>query len=399
MKPGRLKSVLLAILLATSTACAGARGALEQIMDMPAASLLLEDSGKVLVAHNPDTGRIPASTLKILTAWLAIRHWGLDHHFSTDFYLDDQQTLWVKGYGDPMLVSEEIETIAGRLRQTGLHSVNGIRVDSSYFADRLNVDGRSQSNNPYDAPVAALAANFNTLYIRKTANGLSSAEPQTPLTAVARRVAKKLNNGKQRVNIKNARLSARYFGELLRAKLRTQGIVVNGDISNQAVPDHLAPYYHHRNTRSLGDVLRAMLRYSTNFIANQLFLMLGAEANGAPADLSKAQAYALKQIEADFRWTHFSMVEGSGLSRANRISARQMTELLERFRPYKALLPSAEPGILAKTGTLTGISCYAGYIENRPFALFINQPVPYGLRRQATEELRRMAGGGSAPVR
>ncbi len=397
MLPPRLNLLILLLLLATAVHAELAT-AISKIAHMPAASLLLgKENAKPIIDYRAEIPRVPASTLKILTAWLAIQHWGLQHHFHTDFFLDRQNILWIRGYGDPMLVSEEIQVIADRLQSRGLTSLGGIRTDDGFFQKGLHVDGQSSSNNPYDAPVAALAANFNTLYLNKSANGLRSAEPQTPLTPTARRIARTMKPGTQRIGIGNAQLSARYFAEILAARLRGNGVAVNGEIRSQQIPADLPLYYRHYNSHNLEHVLRAMLRYSTNFIANQLFLILGAENAGAPASFAKATAYAQEEVQRQFHWRQFVIREGAGLSRENRISARQMVELLVEFYPYRALLPAAKPGILAKTGTLKGISCYAGYAEDLPFALFINQPVPYGLRKQVATALRRLAT--SAPVR
>lgn len=399
MFPVPFSPVLLILLFSVAPADAATPAVLEKIENMPATSLLmLEGNGQALIAHAQNTPRIPASTLKILTAWLAIERWGLEHRFHTDFFVDKEQGLWVKGYGDPMLVSEEIQRIAVELRSQGLASVRNIYVDESHFGRELTIDGRSASDNPYDAHAAALAANFNTLYLNKTAHGLGSAEAQTPLTDIARQLGKGLKNGKQRINLKDARLSGRYFAEILREKLRRQHVDVKGAIHSQTLAENLPLFYRHHNSNTLGKVLTAMLRYSTNFIANQIFLMLGAAQDGAPADFSKAQRYANDQVSKTFRWEGFFITEGAGLSRKNRISARQMTELLEVFRPYRLLLPAAKQGVLAKTGTLKGISCYAGYVDERPFALFINQPAPYNLRLQVVRALQQFPSA-SAPVR
>ncbi len=398
MLPTHFK-LLIPILLSLATAVqAEVSTTISKIEHMSSASLLLRgDNTKPIIEYRAETPRIPASTLKILTAWLAIQRWGLQYHFYTDFFLDHQNTLWIKGYGDPMLVSEEIQAIADGLQSKGLNALSGIRTDDSFFQDGLHVDGQSSSDNPYDAPVAALAANFNTLYLSKSSGELQSAESQTPLTTSARRIARNLKHGKQRISIGDAQLSARYFAEILAAKLLGNGVAVNGEIRSQKIPANLSLFYRHYSSRSLEDVLRAMLRYSTNFIANQLFLMLGAESAGAPANFAKGVAYARREIERQFHWRQFTLKEGAGLSRRNRISARQMVELLAEFYPYRALLPAAKPGILAKTGTLKGISCYAGYVEDLPFALFINQPAPYGLRKQVATALRQLTK--SAPVR
>jgi D-alanyl-D-alanine carboxypeptidase/D-alanyl-D-alanine-endopeptidase (penicillin-binding protein 4) len=393
-----MKLLFLALLLMASAGQAGQTAVISKIGHMPSSSLiLLGENERPIVSYQADSPRIPASTLKVLTAWLAIKHWGLTHRFHTDFFVDEQQILWIKGYGDPMLVSEEIERIARELYTKGLRSINGIHADASYFQHKLHIEGQSDSDNPYDAPVAALAANFNTLFLNKSSKGLRSAESQTPLTTTARQIAKGMKIGRQRVNLGDSRLSARYFAEILQIKLRQQGVDVYGEIDILGAPEKLTLFYRHYNSHTLEDVLRAMLRYSTNFIANQLFLMLGAEDQGAPANFLKAQSHAQEQVAATFHWEGFVIREGAGLSRANRISARQMIELLQAFHPYRSLLPATEPGILAKTGTLKGISCYAGYVEDLPFALFINQPAPYGLRKQVVTALRQLTK--STPVR
>ena len=87
-----------------------------------------------------------------------------------------------------------------------------------------------------------------------------------------------------------------------------------------------------------------MLRYSNNFIANQLFLTLGAQTSGYPATIEAARA-ALQQQLAELYGDSFGsdpqsllMLEGSGLSRTQRISAAGMMRILEVFKPYFDLL-------------------------------------------------------------
>lgn len=360
---------------------------------MPRASLLLDsnDPGS-RISYQSDTQRVPASTLKILTTWLAIQQWGLDHRFHTDFYLDKQHNLWIKGYGDPSLVSEEIGAIAKALAASGLKRINSIYTDESYFQPIVSVDGQSTSDNPYDAPLAPLAANFNTIYVRVNQQGVRSAEPQTPLTDTARQLAARLKPGRHRINIGDSRLSGGYFAELLRARLRKQGLQVGDVISSARVPAGLPLHYRHLNSSTLETVLKSMLRYSTNFTANQLFLMLGAEKYGAPASMEKSRRAAMEKITSVFDWPGFEIYEGAGLSRGNRISASQMIELLHVFQPWRNLLYSDIQGIQAKTGTLNGISSYTGYLDQgsqiTPFALFIEQHVSFDFRKRVARELQ-----------
>jgi len=334
----KLSLLICCFVLVHNSHSAFSGNALQRLLNMPQSSLLLDSQAPASrISYQSDTLRIPASTLKILTAWLAIERWGLDHHFHTDFFLDEAQNLWIKGYGDPMLVSEEIETIAKTLVASGIKQIASIYTDESYFQPHILVDGQSSSNNPYDAPLAPLAANFNTIHVRVNKHGVNSAEPQTPLTDTARQLAAKLKAGKHRVNIGGNLLSARYFAELLQAKLRSQGVTVKGSIQSVTVPPELALYYRHQNSHTLDSVLKAMLRYSTNFTANQLFLMLGTEQYGPPASMDKSRRAAMEKVTSTFNWPGFEIHEGAGLSRNNRISSSQMIELLHAFQPWKRL--------------------------------------------------------------
>jgi D-alanyl-D-alanine carboxypeptidase/D-alanyl-D-alanine-endopeptidase (penicillin-binding protein 4) len=367
---------------------------LKQLEQLEQTSLLALDSrGNRIASIAQNQTRIPASTLKILTAWLAITHWGLESRFFTDFYLVNNRFLWVKGYGDPFLVSEEIDLIALALKKTGLKQIQGLGLDEQFFAANIQIDGQSSSTNPYDAPLAALSANFNTLYLQRTPSGIQSAEPQTPLTAIGRTLGKSMQGKKTRFNIQDRRLSSRYFGELLASKMNSHGIKTFGDIYTDKLPSNAKLLYRHYNSHPLSDVLKAMLQYSTNFIANQLFLMLGADYYGAPATLEKAQRFANLQVKTHLGWNDVYIQEGAGLSRKNKISATQFMELLHQFQPYRKLLASKIRGIYGKTGTLNGVSCYAGFIESpsgpAPFALFINSPVPYNYRMRVARALQR----------
>jgi D-alanyl-D-alanine carboxypeptidase/D-alanyl-D-alanine-endopeptidase (penicillin-binding protein 4) len=334
---------------------------------------------------------VPASTLKLLTALAAFDRWGPDHRFRTDFFLDGDGWLLVKGYGDPFLVSEEIDLVAGALKAHGVTRVAGIATDSSYFAPDVEVAGRSGSDNPYDAPVAPLAANFNTLYVRVVHGRVASAEPQTPLTPLALSLSRRLGEGRQRINLGRRDLAPRYFAELLAAKLREIGVEVDDGWREAEVPAGVEPVYRHYNSRDLRALVTAMLEYSNNFIANHLFLELGDDGTGRPLTMAAAREAMSAWVDRTFGWEDYRIEEGAGLSRGNRLSARQLVEVVKVFAPYRDLLPAQSDRVLAKSGTLRGVSCYAGFVlrdgQWAPFALMVNQPVAYSLREEVAEQL------------
>ncbi|MCK5897904.1 MAG: D-alanyl-D-alanine carboxypeptidase [Methylococcales bacterium] len=380
---------LFFILLTLFSSQVLAQSSLQRLYQLPKASLAV--AGRSNLNFRPNKLRVPASTLKVLTALLALKKWGSDHHFKTDFYFDKKTgVLTVKGYGDPYLTSEELDKMIQGLKDKGLAEIKGLNVDDSYFEDNIFIDGRSRTNNPYDAPLSALAINFNTLNIRRTKSGISSGESQTPLTPLMRRFAKRLPRGKHRVNLQKQSYAATYFAEVFQVKLEQHGIKVSGEITSRQSFKQQTPFYQHSNSKTLSETVAAMLKYSNNFIANQLFLMLGAEAEGQPATIQKSRQAYSEQVKALFNWDR-TFYEGAGLSRKNFISANEMLQVLEQFAPYRELMKSQNDRIFAKTGTLTGVSTYAGYLYKNngwtPFALFINQAVSGNFRMRVASEL------------
>lgn len=393
----RLKSIstlLLGVVLSTSgipIVAADSGNPVSRVLKLSNASLMVEEGGRTVVDHNADRAMVPASTMKILTALAAIQRWGLGHRFHTDFFLGGDNRLWVKGYGDPYLVSEELNRIAKALKAKGVRNVAGVGTDDSYFDPGVEISGRSSSDNPYDAPVTALAANFNTVNVVNRGGSTRSAEAQTPLTPLARQFGKSLGAGEHRVNLKQRDKALLYFGELLSAKLELAGIEVKGAPRNGRVPFGAKKVYRHENSRDLRAVVAAMLKYSNNFIANGLFLKLADRGDGRPLGIPGAQRTAASWVDKSFGWRNYKIVDGAGLSRGNRLSARQLVEAVNAFEPYLNLLPKQNARVRAKTGTLRGVSCYAGFVKRNgrwePFSLLINQEAPYNLRLQVADDL------------
>jgi serine-type D-Ala-D-Ala carboxypeptidase/endopeptidase (penicillin-binding protein 4) len=375
-----------------------AEDALSQYSALTNAGLLVVNAqGQSVIADHAQKPFIPASTTKLVTAWLALNHWGAVHRFRTEFYLDSNtNTLWVKGSGDPFLVSEELAFIAGNLKQRGIQKLSAIGLDSSFFQPDLLLPGTGRTDNPYDAVSSAIAANFNTVNINKFSGRVSAAEPETPLTAYAKKLSQRLSNGTWRINTgHDPRNAEKYFAELLSAFLRQQNVKVGKQIIYGTNPV-LQPFYTHVSSKTLAEMIRPMLKYSTNFIANQLILMLSAEVYQRPANAADVQSYMQETLAHHFHWKNFSLQDGAGLSTANRLSPAQLVDLLQAFSPWKHLLPEIETAVYAKTGTLEKVSTLAGYLvhKNRwePFALMINQSVPGNLRNRIALKLVSLQG-------
>ncbi len=366
---------------------------LDTLNTLPSSSLLLVDNdNNVLHKRNSEHLYIPASTIKILTSLIALNHWGADYRFKTDFYFDPiANSLWIKGYGDPYLVSEELDIIVNKIKAAGINELDGIGIDNSYFSKTVTIDGQGNSLNPYDASLSATAANFNTINVRVYENSISSSETQTPLTPLANVLAKGLPIGTHRINLGDAEYGPRYFSELLKAKLNLSKIPTDSFFQSGDIPTSSVKLFTHRNSKTLEQIIISMLEFSNNFIANQLFLSLGADIHKAPANLEKSQAVVKQYIDDNFTWTDYIVIEGAGLSRQNRMSAKQLVDVLDKFKPYRNLMPSQTQEIFAKSGTLKEVSTYAGYINRNdywmPFAIMINQRVSFRFREKVAIEL------------
>jgi D-alanyl-D-alanine carboxypeptidase/D-alanyl-D-alanine-endopeptidase (penicillin-binding protein 4) len=297
-----------------------------------------------------------------LTA-LASRHaLGAAHRFETAFYLSDTGDLKIKGYGDPLLLSEDVDRIAKRLAQ-GLADIRDVVTDDTYFADPLNVPGIGSSAEPYNAPNGALSVNFNTVAFRRIGGGYVSGEPQTPLLSMVKDRIRSTGMKSGRIPLSQAGGEpSRYAGALFVHFLREHGVRIRGGVRRGRVDERSdRPVYRHRSRHDIDAVIREMLAFSNNFMANQLLVAAGARRYGPPGDLDKGvrsvRAYAGERLGFE----SVRMVEGSGISRENRISARQLMAVLQAFAPLRHLLP-LENGDAHKTGTLSGVRTRVGYL-------------------------------------
>jgi D-alanyl-D-alanine carboxypeptidase/D-alanyl-D-alanine-endopeptidase (penicillin-binding protein 4) len=349
----------------------------------PEDSLLIADPrGRVMISKNAGKKLVPASILKIFTSLGALHYLGPNFRFQTEFYLDKESNLKVKGFGDPLLVSETVNDISRFVSALIGNSVkiNDLIVDDSYFDRPLTIPGVSSSSQPYDAPNGALCVNFNTVFFERTKSGYSSAEPQTPLLPYAEKKikAQKLKSGRIVLShIENE--NTIYAGKLFQYFLEQQGIQFRGKVKLGRVNrDEDKLIYRYVSRFSMEQLIARLLEHSNNFATNQLFITTGIKALGPPGNIKKGVAAALAYAKDILQIDDMTLVEGSGISRKNRISARHMHHFLEAFAPYHRLM-RREGREYYKTGTLDGVSTRAGYIVGEKdglyhYVIMINTP-------------------------
>ena len=301
-------------------------------------------TGEVLYAKNAHKFHHPASTMKLITAAAALTKLGSTFRFETTLYADAivngrvAGNVYLNGKADPVLQEGDLEKMVIALRDAGVQSVfGGIVVDETYLDAVREGPGWMWDDKPLR--LSALSLRVGTVEDRALA-----------------------------------------CGTVLKEMLQQAGIVVNGEVSHGTVPSGAVVIATHLSP-PLMDILRLMNKPSDNVIAELIFKTLGAEVKGEPGTWQKG-----RQVIGEFlgeMGSGFRIVDGSGLSRYNLVTAELLANLLvfvyndfELMPDYVASLPiagvdgtlknrmkgmRAEKVLRAKTGTLSGVSALAGY--------------------------------------
>ncbi len=271
--------------------------------------------------------------------------------------------LYVRGGGDPFLISEELALLTRRLAAAiGKKPITGVVLDASYYPADLRIPGIEDTTESYDALNGAFSVNFNTIAAVRKGDVVLPAEAQTPITPLAISLFRARGpNGRGRVNLsQDSAISLRSVGELLAAFLVWAGAKINGQIATGTVPEALTSIYVHRQSRALSQILIELLRDSNNYVANQIFLEIGGYRLGGSVSLEKSLTVANEALAAHGLTEAIHLDEGSGISRGNSFTARGLAKVLKLFEPYVNLLRGHDGGA-NKTGSLNGIRTLAGY--------------------------------------
>ncbi len=360
----RLLALACALLLLPAPALAGIK---EKVAAMAPSALILvvDEKGNELIAQAVNKPFVPASVTKLVTAWLALEVLGPDYRFETKFYLDKNRVLYVRGGGDPFLISEELAPLATELvAAIGKEPITGIVLDASYYPSNLRIPGIEDTDESYNALNSALAVNFNTIAAVRKGNTVSSAEEQTPITPLAiSQFRSRGPQGRGRISLaQDPAVSLQYAGELIAAFIERAGGSVKGKISTGTVPEDLKPVYVHKS-RTLSQILVQLLIASNNYIANQVFLEIGGTLGGA-VSLEKSLQVANAMLAANGLGDAIHLEEGSGISRDNHFTASGLAHVLELFASHANLLHGHDGG-MNKTGTMSGVHTLAGYADTK----------------------------------
>ncbi len=390
-------------------------------------------TGQVLMERTPDLPLVPASTMKVVTSSAALSTLNPDFVFITEVLVDKVKAssvgnIYLKGFGDPYLVTEQLFKLTKEVRDKGLTEVRGnIVVDDSYFIPGEPIDEQEKlGHRAYHAPYSALSLNFNSVKITvhpgakvgdpakvlfdpvseyltvkggvKTVKGnhpanLAIERECTPKGRDVILISGTIGTGApSKSRYVNVCTPSLYAGEVFKEFLLREGIKVNGKVVQGKVPPTAVSYYKFESL-PLGIVVYYLNKYSNNVMAELLGLAVGAAAHGAPGTREKGLAVIRKHLlSIGVDEGLFALSEASGLSRNNRLSASALVRcLLSTARSFpcnvefmsslgvagtdgtlkeKFTDQGARRRIRAKTGTLRGVNGLAGFGHSREGTVF-----------------------------
>jgi D-alanyl-D-alanine carboxypeptidase/D-alanyl-D-alanine-endopeptidase (penicillin-binding protein 4) len=338
-------------------------------------------SGAVLFTQNAALPLAPASNEKLPLTYALLSNLGASYRIETDVLGEGSQdgttfdgTLVLEGGGDPTLSTAGLRSLAAQLRSAGIrHVTGGIVADESYFDARRTVAGWKPSFYIQESPpLSALVVD------RARVGGFVT---RTPALAAA---------------------------TAFRTTLRGVGIAVDGAATVGHVDDFSVPLAQ-IDSPPLGSIIRFMDRESDNFTAELLLKQLGAVVLDRGTSAAGASVVMRTLAEAGVPMSGVRVVDGSGLSRLDRLTANAVAAVLHAawndpaVRPaFVAALPvagvngtledrlrkpPARGRVLAKTGTTADASALSGYVSTRfLFTVLQNgHPLPYWWARRAQD--------------
>ena len=408
-------------------------------------------TGEVIYKRNADKLFIPASNMKLFTGAAAMILLGSDFTYETNFYVNGdiekgllKGDLIIQGSGDPTISNrfyegshtKIFEDWADSLKARGIWAITGnIYGDDSYF-DNIGL-GKGWTldyeSSWFEAPSGALSYDDNSIGIKIEPTEINhpakiSIIPETKFIQLAPKVITVDENSEQSVSIQRLRGTnlisvtgnikkdskpvsehvsitdpTMFFLTVLKEVFEQKGIIVKGKIGGidtaekNIQSDDLTPIFTHRSV-PLKMILKELNKNSNNFYAEQILKTIGLEIYNFGTIENGVKACNDFFNTMGINPESMVMADGSGLSRLNLVTPRQIVNLLsymskrDEFSKFYESLPiagvdgtlidrmkrtSAENNVRAKAGYNNNVSALSGYLktvsgEQLVFSILVN---------------------------
>lgn len=370
-------------------------------------------TGEVLESAGSAQALPPASVAKALTALYALDVLGPDHRFETRILATGgvsggvvKGDLILAGGGDPVLSTDHLAQLATALKNAGVREVRGkFLVWDNSLPGVATIDPEQPDHVGYSPAVSGIALNFNRVHFEwKPASSGGWAITMDARTAKYRPevvnarmkitsragpvytyadkggvdhwtvASKALGKGGSRwLPVRNP---AAYAGDVFRTLARANGIKLDKAQQAGSLPQAQLLARHHSPPMDV--MLKAMLKYSNNLMAEMIGMSATAALSGRPASLRASASGMSRWAAAEYGMTGTRLVDHSGLGGDSRMTPADLTRalvaahkagrlkpLLKRFplRDSKGGIVKGHPiKVAAKTGTLNFVSGLGGFM-------------------------------------
>lgn len=295
----------------------------------PSVIVMDEKTGSVLYESNSNSPRKPASVIKLISAASAYTYLSPSDSFSTTVYTGaDAKSIVIKGSLDPWIsTSHKVAVKMGRT------SLERIEHNSLNLLKEMN-NGSTKETTIY----------YSNLYSSEVSH--------------IKRFLKDRNAATQVKRVNAAALEPLIGVEVLTS-----------------------------NSPTLQQIVDWVLVWSDNQLADRVARLASVAAGNSLDDAGVAKTFATLLTELGISTTNLVVKDASGLSRENRVTARQIAQLLfaihhnPKFAPivtglpvggvsgtlqsrFRDTAPQAVGLVRAKTGTLNGTTNLAGFVES-----------------------------------
>ncbi len=391
-------------------------------------------TGKTAFEQNSKAPMTAASIQKVVTLLPSLNTLGTDYEFKTQLYKNKDNNLYIKLGADPYFTTTDLKNMVRTLNNYKIYAPKAIYIDDSILDSNEWGEGWQWDDdlNPLIPKFGSynMDKNLLTISICPTTIG-APADISTNVfypTAFINNITTSAKN-----NIKLERKNyispdvinadgtvatdtniqipvnypRRYFILRLEELLRKQKISYYGDYTRLKLPKNI--YILAETKHPMSQAIVDILKNSNNMVAETVFKLAGGkyskEMGSTEASIEMFNDYYKSLgINTD----KIKIVDGSGVSKNNLITADFMTEVLSKTAQngklgvYDYL---AQPGegtladrmlyfkdnLRAKTGTLSSVSSIAGYLKAKngktyAFCIIINDPKSKTADKKAFEE-------------
>ena len=408
------------------------------------------ETGEYFYKRNENKLFMPASNLKLFTSSAGLVLLGDDYKFTTNIYTRGRMDgstligdLVVQGRGDPTLSGrfykndavKVFSNWADSLLKLGIDEITGSIIGDDNEFDDLGLGAGWEwdyESDWYAAQSSAISFNDNCIDIVVTADAITgqakiNISPETKYAAIVNKVSVVNNDSTSSVNVYRERGTnvvsvsgtirksdsvktfvtvnnpTQYTMVVLKEVLENKGIVIGGfpmdidDLSSPIDYNELSKLFTHYSP-NLKEVVKIINKNSQNFYAEQLLKTIGLEKeNFGSIENGLAACNAVFQ-EMGINPENMIMVDGSGLSRSNLVTPKQIVSLLNYMYLHRYYLPfynslpiagvdgslanrmkgtKAENNVRAKTGYIGSVRSLSGYVitgdyEPVAFSMIVN---------------------------